>query len=215
MSGGAMAIGEIGSENYAAMATSAMPKIDLLSLLLGRTSAWLLAYAYGGFRETVTARGRALADVLALAAYASCIVPVPVKFAASGEDLPARRLLEAFAFLVPLCNVRVSASLHPVARLNVDTADVDAKTADMAEMPLLPSLALSDRGTAATLRRDLLADVDKRGAHILTNGTEAGTVVWSVAHIAGGRWENIAAMLFDPERLPASASVSRGEVMAA
>lgn len=183
----------------------------LLCSLLERTTSWLLSYAYGGFRDTVSARGRALADVLALAAYASCITPVPVMFAASGEDLPARRMLEAFAFLVPRCDVRVSASPRPVVRLNAGSGDIDAKTGAMAETPLLPSLALSDRGTAATLRRDLLADAGERGPRILSNGRGPGSVVRSVARVAGGRWENVAGMLFDPERLPSPSVAPDGE----
>ncbi|MBM6695537.1 hypothetical protein H6A11_00525 [Bifidobacterium pullorum subsp. saeculare] len=168
---------------------------QLLFLLLDRISAWLLGYAYGDFRETVSPRCRMLADMMALTVYASAIAPVPMSFGTLGEDLPARRMLDAAASLIPGCHVRMCPASRPTAHTDISTDATDKLTAQIAELPLLPALAVSDRGTAATLRRDIIADAEERRAHILSNGKQPAQVVHSVARIAGVRWPRVSELL--------------------
>ncbi|WP_346681208.1 hypothetical protein [Bifidobacterium pullorum] len=183
----------------------------LLAGLLDRIATWLLGYAYGGYRETVSRRAVALADTMALASYANVLTPVPVSFDATGEDTPARRLLDAAAFLIPQCHVMLAACPKPVAHINVETAPLDRRTGELAELPLLPALVNADRGTAAMLRRDLLTDARERSAHILSNGDTPASVVTSVAAAAGGRWPTIAAMLLAPDKLPSMSAACDGK----
>ena len=129
---------------------------QLLFILLNRIAGWLLDYAYGDFSKAVSAHAQALADMMALVVYASAIAPVPMSFDALGEDLPARRMLDAAALLIPGCHVRMCPVPRPSAHTDISTDVTDELTAQIAELPLLPALAVSDRGTAATLRRGLL-----------------------------------------------------------
>ncbi len=149
--------------------------------------------------------------MLALAAYANCITEIPLAFEASGEDLPARRLLDAFSFLVSDCVVNVSPVHRPTASINVGLCEIDKRTDVLAELPLLPSLTLADRGTAATLRRDMVADARERWQHILTNGAAWSKVVPSVARVAGGVWERAADWIMHPDRMPVSVPVDDWE----
>lgn len=179
---------------------------QLLSFQLGRISGWLLSYAYGEYSKTVTVRTQALADVCALAAYCSALTPVPVRFNASGDDIAARRLLEAFAFIAPSCNVSVNTGVTALSVVDASAPERDRLTVDMSERALLPSLATSNRGTASSLRRLIIADSDKRRASILSNGTSASAIVVSVAEIAGDRWPAVAGWLKRPESMPSSTS---------
>ena len=168
---------------------------QLLFILLNRIAGWLLDYAYGDFSKAVSAHAQALADMMALVVYASAIAPVPMSFDALGEDLPARRMLDAAALLIPGCHVRMCPVPRPSAHTDISTDVTDELTAQIAELPLLPALAVSDRGTAATLRRDIIIDAGERRAHILSNGTQPAQVVHSVARIAGVRWPRVSELL--------------------
>lgn len=179
--------------------------------LLNRGYTWLMQYAFGSYWLTASLRSQAFARMLALAAYANCITEIPLAFEASGEDLPARRLLDAFSFLVSDCVVNVSPVHRPTASINVGLCEIDKRTDVLAELPLLPSLTLADRGTAATLRRDMVADARERGQHILTNGAAWSKVVPSVARVAGGVWERAADWIMHPDRMPVSVPVDDWE----
>lgn len=184
-----------------------------LAALLDRTANWIMSYAYSReFRLIVTGHGMALADVFALAAYASWMTPVPALFHTTGRDLTGRRLLEAFAFLTQDCRVTVDMSPGRQAGsvVDVSTDAIDVRTAAMAERQLLPSLATSDRRSAADIRRDIRNDASERKTHILSNGEAPSTVVRSVAHMAGGKWERVAGMLLDPALLPPIADAGEG-----
>lgn len=168
----------------------------LLALLLDRVAFWLALYAYDDYRDTITWQSQRLVDVLALAAYVSALTSLPVVFTAAGTDLPARRLLAAFAFLAQGCSVSVSTAAGECCRqVDATTPARDLKTAEFAELPLLPPLAVSSRGTAAILRRALLDDAGERCSRILSNGTGPGEVVRSVGRVAGGRWPEVAEVL--------------------
>lgn len=180
-----------------------------LAILLDRISTWLLCYAYGAYRETVTCRAKALADVIALTVYVNAIMPVPVSFDAAGEDLSARRMLDAAAFLMPACCMSLTTFPASAAHIDIATAPRDRNTSVLAEWPLLPALAVSDRGTAVALYRDLLKDACERRPSILCNGKTPVCVVQSVAQMAGGIWSTVASLLLKPERL----SPTGGEVM--
>ena len=179
--------------------------------LLYRIFTWLMQYAFGPYWHTTSPRAHALAHMLALTAYANYITQVPLAFEASGKNLPARRLLDAFSFLVSDCVVNVSPVHRPIARIDVNLCEIDKHTDMLAELPLLPSLAVADRGTAATLRRDMVTDAGERWQHILTNGAEWSKVVTSIARIAGGIWEQVADWLMHPDRIPISVPVDDGE----
>ncbi|WP_417192786.1 hypothetical protein [Bifidobacterium pullorum] len=179
---------------------------QLLSFQLSRISGWLLAYAYGEYSKTVTVRTQALADVCALAAYCSALAPVPVRFDAAGDDIAARRLLDAFAFIAPSCNVSVNTGVTALSVVDASAPERDRLTVDMSERALLPSLATSNRGTAASLRRFIIEDTGRRRASILSNGTSASAIVVSVAEIAGDKWPAVAGWLKRPESMPSSDS---------
>ena len=204
--------GKSGQDNSTAIAPTNIAGIHtaragerLLSVLLDRVAGWLIAYAYGGYAKTVSAASVALADRMALAAYCQCLVPLPVEFTAPCDDVPSARLLDAFGLLAVGSMSSVRLGDGRLAVVDAATCERDRATADMAESQLFPSLGIGSRYTAAQLRRDIIADAGERRRSILSNGATPREVVCSVASIAGDRWPDVAAMLLEPDRLPASA----------
>lgn len=194
-----------GAPENNAVAHAARAGERLLSVLLDRVSGWLIAYAYGGYAKTVSAAAVARADRMALAAYCQCLVPLPVEFTAPCDDVPSARLLDAFGLLAVGSMSSVRLGDGRLAVVDASTCERDRATADMSESQLFPSLGIGSRYTAAQLRRDIIADAGERRRSILSNGATPREVVCSVASIAGDRWPDVAAMLLEPDRLPASA----------
>lgn len=158
---------------------------------LVEVSVWLAEYAFGMYRDTIMHEAQTVCDMLALCAYCSWLAPVPVAFSAPGDDLAAARLLDAVGLVSLRCVASLDFGGRPVCH-DIATGAIDRRTGELAEFPLLPSLAAGSRRDAANIRRLICGSVQANHAALAANGAGPVRVLRTAAALAGGKWVRVA-----------------------
>lgn len=184
-----------GSEQWSGMVSpaSANPLMyQPVAVHLVEVSAWLGEYAFGMYRDTIMHEAQSMCDMLALCAYCSWITPVPAMFHAHGDDLAAARLLDAAGLISLRCVSSLSFGGWPVPH-DIATGAIDQRTSELAEYPLLPSLAKGSRRDAVAIRRLIYDSVQtNRVTPAADGGNNPAWVLRAVAALAGGKWVQVA-----------------------